>query len=78
MTPFEVRLELLKLAQSIECDRTQSQRTRLENNWHSQRELALANNQSPPEFPELEIIDANKILQVAEQLNYFVSGSKSQ
>jgi hypothetical protein len=78
MTPFEVRLELLKLAQSIECDRTQSQRTRLENNWHSQRELALANNQSPPDFPELEIIDANKILQVAEQLNYFVSGSKSQ
>jgi hypothetical protein len=78
MTPFEVRLELLKLAQSIECDRTISQRTRLENNWHSQRELALANNQSPPDFPELEIIDANKILQVAEQLNYFVSGSKSQ
>jgi hypothetical protein len=77
MTTFEIRLELLKLAQSIESDRTLATRTRLEQDWHSQRELALANHTTPPNFPELEIIDANKIIQVAEQLNHFVTGTKT-
>jgi hypothetical protein len=68
-----LRLELLKLAQSIELERTMSERIRKENDWNSQREVALVRDEPVPPFPNMEILDHVRIMQVARSLNEFVS-----
>jgi hypothetical protein len=70
---YMIRLELLKLAQSIELERTMSERIRKENDWNMQREVALVRDEPVPPFPSMEILDHVRIMQVACSLNEFVS-----
>ena len=74
MTPFEIRLELLKMARDMLIDEYHTKRQSLEQEWHIKVDAAkIAGNESPhfptlPHFPtEQEII--NK----ADLLNGFVS-----
>lgn len=78
---YMIRLELLKLAQSIESERILTERIRLENDWSTQREVAFnkisqGENLSLPPFPKLEIVDHERILKVAQELNKFVSNGE--
>ena len=68
-----IRLELLKLAQSIELERSLNLRIQKENDWNAQRELAQIRNEPAPSFPNIEITDHIRIMQIARQLNEFVS-----
>ena len=68
MDAYEIRLELLKLAQSIEGERVNAERNRLEQNWHSNRERGLIES-----YPTLPEVTHNDVISVAEQLNRFVS-----
>jgi len=70
---YAIRLELLKLAQSIELERSVNERIRRENDWNAQRELAHVRNEPVPTFPVLEITDHVRIIEVARSLNEFVS-----
>jgi len=70
---YMIRLELLKLAQSIELERTANLRIQKENDWGAQRELAHIHNEPAPPFPDIEIVDHTRIMQIAKQLNEFVS-----
>ena len=70
---YHIRLELLKLAQSIELERTMNERIRKENDWNAQRDVAHINNEPAPPFPNIEIVDHVRIMQVAKALNEFVS-----
>lgn len=66
MNPFEIRLELLKLAQQIENERVMAERIRLENDWHA----AAENTKTFPVVPTVSVED---VIKAAETLNAFVS-----
>ena len=65
MNPFEIRLELLKLAQNIELEKIMAERIRLENNWN------LVSEKTP--FPKVPTLSAEDVIKTAEALNAFVS-----
>ena len=76
--PYTIRLELLKLAQSIENERIFAERMRRENDWNANRELAMNNNNrgiltEVPLFPDIKAVDHQQVINVAKQLNEFVS-----
>lgn len=68
MDAFEIRLELLRLAQSILLDKVYQERERLEHDWQEK----AANGTTTP-FPVLPTVSAADIVQVAEELNKFIS-----
>lgn len=66
MNPFEIRLELLKLAYQIENERAMCERIRLENDWQS-----VDNNKIP--FPHIPSVSVEEVVKTASTLNAFVS-----
>jgi len=77
--PYEIRLELLSMAQGILMEQSMNERIRLENDWGLAREkasIALSNgekNVTLPAFPLVPQIDADAVIKMAEKLNGFVS-----
>lgn len=84
-TPFEIRLDLLNLAQQVLSDTTQQERNRLEQDWHMARELAIIAAQKGdgsdiivPPFPSLPTITEEELIRVAKKLNDFVSNTNTE
>lgn len=81
-TPYEIRLELLSMAQSILTENMFAERNRLENDWQTQRELAMieaqrgVTNRRIPSFPSLPIISSDEVIALATKLNEFVSNKE--
>lgn len=77
--PYEIRLELLAMAQSIITEQAMNDRIRLENDWSLAREKASIQLSSGdtkidlPPFPEVPKISEDAIIKLAEKLNGFVS-----
>lgn len=73
--PFEIRLELLNLAQSIVNERVWAERNRLEHDWN---ELKSRTSDSQPcvPFPEMPTASEEEIVELAKTLNDFVSDSR--
>ncbi len=77
--PYEVRLSLLEMAQSILMEQSMNERIRLENDWSLAREKAsiqLSTGDTKidlPPFPEVPKISEDAIIRMAEKLNGFVS-----
>ena len=69
MNPFEIRLELLTLAQRIENERLMAERIRLENDW----EKANVGSLTKIPFPFLPAVTVEDVIKSAETLNAFVS-----
>lgn len=76
MTPYEIRLELLKLAYDVLMNNTSFEIQHKDNNWQAQRDYAEKNNQAPPEYPATKSITTGDIMQEAVRLNTFVSSGK--
>lgn len=81
-TPYEIRLELLSMAQNILSENMYAERNRLENDWQLQREIAIEGirsgnkwTQSIP-FPTLPTISSDEIIALATKLNEFVSNKE--
>lgn len=73
-SPFTIRLELLKLAQSIESDRVWVERNRLEQDWHAKRDhISSAASVEPLAYPNLPVVTYEDVIKVATELNKFVS-----
>lgn len=77
-TPYELRYDLLAMAQAILTENLMNERIRLENDWNLEREkasIALSQNKDieMPPFPNVPTIDPDKIIELAETLNKFVS-----
>lgn len=72
-TPFTIRLELLKLAQSIESERVFVERNRLEMDWHTKKDSLSSVGKDPLPFPDLPVVSHTDVIRVAEELNKFVS-----
>lgn len=66
--PYEIRLELLSMAQSILMEQLMNERIRLENDWNAKKEKG-----SDVPFPYIPSVNSDEIIAVAEKLNKFVS-----
>jgi hypothetical protein len=66
MNPYEIRLELLKLARDILHDENSNKIQQLQVEWEN-------NNKKTETFPELPFSTADDIIRTAEKLNGFIS-----
>lgn len=81
-TPYEIRLELLSMAQNILSENMYAERNRLENDWQFLREIAIEGIRSGNQFaqavpyPTLPTISSDEIIALATKLNEFVSNKE--
>ena len=79
MTPFEIRLELLKMAKDMLMDEYYNNKDRLNQDWHIKCETAKLKGEIPPEHPALPVIPTEEdIITKAQALNGFVSNIVSE
>ena len=79
-TPYELRYDLLAMAQNIITENLMNERIRLENDWGLAREkasIALSQNKDVdmPPYPDVPHIDVNSVIEMAKTLNNFVSNT---
>jgi hypothetical protein len=74
MTPFEIRLELLKMARDMLHDSYNAERDRITQDWNIKCDTAKSKGETPPEHPALPSIPSEQeIIAKAQTLNGFVS-----
>ena len=74
MTPFEIRLELLKMAKDMLEEDYRSKREQISNDWSTKVEVAKLNGGSIPDHPGFPTYPSEKdIIIKAQELNGFVS-----
>ena len=74
MTPYEIRLELLKMAQTMLESEYFSNRDRLTNEWHMKVDAAKHRGETPPDHPIYPSYPSETdIIAKAQTLNGFVS-----
>lgn len=79
MTPYEIRLELLKMAKDMLTDDYHTKRDALNQQWHSQVDAAKIAGTTSPDFPALPAFPTEEeIVKKAEALNQFVSQTTPQ
>lgn len=81
-TPYELRYELLMMAQAILSEQNSNTRFKIENDWNMQcereRNIAERMNSAPafPEMPVIPVVTENDIIETAKKLNEFVSNGE--
>ena len=79
MTPYEIRLELLKMAKDMLTDDYHTKRDSLQQQWHTQVDAAKIAGTQSPDFPALPPFpNEDEIVKKAEALNQFVSQTTPQ
>ena len=74
MTPFEIRLELLKMAKDMLNDEYYGKREQISNDWHVKVDSAKINGGTVPEHPGFPPYPSETdIIAKAAALNGFVS-----
>ena len=74
MTPFEIRLELLKMAKEMLSDDYYGKREQISNDWSMQCETAKIKGETPPQHPGFpQYPSETDIIAKAQSLNGFVS-----
>jgi hypothetical protein len=74
MTPFEIRLELLKMAKDMLSDDYYGKREQISNDWSMQCETAKIKGETPPAHPGFPQYPSEvDIIAKAQTLNGFVS-----
>jgi hypothetical protein len=72
--PFEIRLELLQIANSILSDKNWAERNRMIDDYNNQREIVMKNGEGKIPFsPKVPTVDEDEIIALARKLNEFVS-----
>jgi hypothetical protein len=80
-TPYELRFELLQMAQSILIENLMNERMRIENDWNmsceTSRSVSEIAHSAPsfPAFPKVPKITEEDIIKTAKILNEFVSNT---
>jgi hypothetical protein len=79
-TPYELRYDLLAMAQNIITENLMNERIRLENDWNVKRDLVVEAASRGvaavvPPFPEIPLLKANSVIELAKILNNFVSNT---
>ena len=78
-SPYEIRLEVLKLAQDAQMQHYEANRERIINNWQVAVETARMNGQEPPAMPDLPAFPTEeKIVKKAQFLGEYIDNSKGK
>jgi hypothetical protein len=72
-TPFEIRLDLLNLAQSILNDKNWAERQRIDNDWTVTKDSCEKINKPAPAYPIIPNVNEDDIIALAKKMNEFVS-----
>lgn len=72
-TPYELRYDLLAMAQSILSEQNMNERIRIENDWNMECDIIRTKGGHFPKFPKVPQYDADQVIAMAEKLNEFVS-----
>ena len=77
-TPYELRFDLLAMAQSILSEQNINARIKIENDWNMACEKARMMNDKGrdaefPPFPSVPCYDETEVVALAQKLNEFVS-----
>ena len=76
LTPFEIRLELLRMAKELLMENYFSEKERLSNDWNVKVDVAKLNGQPVPEHPVFPTYPSEAdIINKAQTLNGFVSNT---
>ena len=76
LTPFEIRLELLRMAKELLMENYHSEKERLSNDWNVKVDVAKLNGQPVPEHPVFPTYPSESdIIAKAQTLNGFVSNT---
>ena len=79
MTPFEIRLELLKMAKDMLNDEYYGKREQISNDWQMKVESAKLNGGTIPDHPGFPVYPTEKeIITKAQELNNFVSNTETK
>ena len=79
LTPFEIRLELLKMAKELLLEDYVSHKERLINEWQVKVESAKLNGQTIPDHPAFPTYPSETdIIAKAQALNGFVSNISAE
>ena len=74
LTPFEIRLELLKMAKDMLGEEYYGKREQISNDWHMKVESAKLNGGTIPDHPGFPAYPTEtEIIAKAQTLNGFVS-----
>ena len=74
MTPFEIRLELLKMAQGMLSDDYYGKREQISNDWSTKCDTSRNKGEDPPDHPGFPPYPSEAdIIAKAQVLNGFVS-----
>jgi len=82
LTPYEIRLELLKMAKDLLVEEYHSQKSALEQEWYSKTEVEKHSMHEGkpyilPEYPKMPDYPTEKdIMKKAKHLNGFISNQK--
>jgi hypothetical protein len=75
MTPFEVRLEVLKMAKDLCMEKHYNQKQKVECTYFNSVDFNQKNDLAPPNFPDFpDVPTENEILSRAKNLIEFVNG----
>ena len=78
-TPYEIRLELLQLANGILCDKNFKDCERLREDWQAKKEVTMMQAHQQHHYPTLDSypdmpsVNQEEIIELAKKLNEFVS-----
>lgn len=76
LTPFEIRLELLRMAKELLMEHFYSEKERLSSDWNVKVEVAKLHGQAVPEHPSFPTYPTEiEIINKASTLNGFVSNT---
>lgn len=76
MTPFEIRLELLKMAKDMLVEEYYGKRDQLQEDWRIKVEVAKLNGGAIPDHPALPVYPSETdVINKAKELNGFVSNT---
>jgi hypothetical protein len=79
LTPFEIRLELLKMAKDMLAEEYYGKREQISNDWSTKVEVAKLNGGSIPDHPGFPTYPTEKeIITKAQELNGFVSNIETK
>tara|TARA_R110000868_G_C10387953_1_gene720038 strand:+ start:236 stop:490 length:255 start_codon:yes stop_codon:yes gene_type:complete len=75
-TPYEIRLDVLRMAQDAEMQKYYDQRERVLELWRMQADVARASNQPIPPQPELPVFPTQEsVVNKAQYLGEFINNS---
>ena len=74
---YEIRLEVLTLAQNLESEKAFRKNESLQQDWHAAARFAESKQELPPAHPKLTVAQAEDVVATAKYLLGFIEEARS-